>query len=540
MKDTYDIGETGLASHLSIGRVLEVNTNTYTAAVYIISGRHAGLTPECVFRCLSKNTASRSGVVFIPEKDDEVYLDWSYGPTPVITDHFVDVVNEETARGNKQKILPVESFGGADKFFKGLGRKPYRWGPADLMPGDKMIMGKLGNYLGILSGGLAVLRGGPLSQIILSKYRDYVKIISRNFELFTDFGIIRSRNIKGQTNFEILGNATGRKTNSIGETAWDYVFRLGGKNLLDLQLMRDKFQLSIDSDGHTTIKTAASFSVDMASAPEINITGNQTHNVDGSKEEFFTGDNQMVVRGTRTLKAGRLITSVSGADNKVVAGPVTKNYMRTFTETVRGTSATDLSTIGYHSKLAAGDYQITVGDPLDFGTPSVLLLAQLQTGSYGVKVFVGDIDFNIAIKGDIKGSTLLGNVDLSTAAGNVGMSTLLGNVSFSTQAGNIGLSTTLGNIEFLTTAGNATFGTLVGNVEIKATAGSIKLSAGTSSIELGPLGIKITNNGINMMDEIAETFTNLSTSVTPGFGGPLSSAPLFGTQLIKWKLFQGV
>lgn len=58
--------------------------------------------------------------------------------------------------------------------------------PKDLLSEDKVISNRMGGLFGLLKGGSFTARASRLSQILLSKYDDLVRIVGRNFELFTD------------------------------------------------------------------------------------------------------------------------------------------------------------------------------------------------------------------------------------------------------------------------------------------------------------------------------------------------------------------
>jgi len=144
----YQLGVDGLGPGLSIGEIKQVHPATYTASVYIRAGERKGVTVECQIRSPSKNDQSRTGVLFMPDYGDLVYVDWAYGMTPMVTDYAAETSLPPLGNDYKVDMTPIRSFGGEDKLHIGSGKKNYRWGPSDVMPGDKKIMGKAGNFLG--------------------------------------------------------------------------------------------------------------------------------------------------------------------------------------------------------------------------------------------------------------------------------------------------------------------------------------------------------------------------------------------------------
>ena len=61
----------------------------------------------------------------------------------------------------------------------------------DTISGDKRLAADGGAELLLGKEGLVVLKASTLAQIILGAYKDFARIVAREFELFTDFGTIR-------------------------------------------------------------------------------------------------------------------------------------------------------------------------------------------------------------------------------------------------------------------------------------------------------------------------------------------------------------
>ena len=70
--------------------------------------------------------------------------------------------------------------------------------PSDMAAGDYIWTTAGGSMVAALRAGTAILRGSFLAQIIVSKMGDLVKIVSRNFEHFSDVGSVVLRNFKGR------------------------------------------------------------------------------------------------------------------------------------------------------------------------------------------------------------------------------------------------------------------------------------------------------------------------------------------------------
>jgi hypothetical protein len=82
--------------------------------------------------------------------------------------------------------------------------------PSDMLVGDRIIASTGGGILAMLRGGSILLRSSRLSEIYLSKWNDLVRIVSRNYEHFTDLSSETIRNIKGRV-FKYVGYAASSK-----------------------------------------------------------------------------------------------------------------------------------------------------------------------------------------------------------------------------------------------------------------------------------------------------------------------------------------
>lgn len=80
--------------------------------------------------------------------------------------------------------------------------------PSDILPGDKVIRADDGAEISLQRGGIAVLKGSPMAQIILGKVKDFLRILSRRVQWFTDFGeLIFKHESTGRVGLEVHGGA---------------------------------------------------------------------------------------------------------------------------------------------------------------------------------------------------------------------------------------------------------------------------------------------------------------------------------------------
>ncbi|MNK10026.1 hypothetical protein D3C87_280370 [compost metagenome] len=70
--------------------------------------------------------------------------------------------------------------------------------PGDILVGDRIIASTGGGILAVLRGGSLLLRSSRLAEIFISKWDDVVRVVSRNWEHFTDVSSDVVKNIKGR------------------------------------------------------------------------------------------------------------------------------------------------------------------------------------------------------------------------------------------------------------------------------------------------------------------------------------------------------
>jgi hypothetical protein len=70
--------------------------------------------------------------------------------------------------------------------------------PQDLLNGDQILASEGGGFLGLLRGGSVLIKSSPLCQIFFSKLDDVIKIVSRNFEHYTDVSSDIVKNLQGR------------------------------------------------------------------------------------------------------------------------------------------------------------------------------------------------------------------------------------------------------------------------------------------------------------------------------------------------------
>ena len=212
------------------------------------------------------------------------------------------------------------------------------------LPGDKYLAADGGAELLLGREGFVVLKASSLAQIIMSALRDNLRIVAREFELFTDFGVVRCSHAgDGRTGLTIEGGAEygteaapdggvstvhlhmgdtpdapearfGVRVNSVDGTEFvGLVFRKDG--VLVLGTSKDAI-FSVGKDCSVTIEGDSILQV---AGSEIVEVGGEERSVIGKRELMTTadethsvgGDMNLQVAGTLNIGAGGISISSS-------------------------------------------------------------------------------------------------------------------------------------------------------------------------------------------------------------------------------------
>lgn len=223
--------------------------------------------------------------------------------------------------------------------------------PRDQRIGDNLMTSDGGGILGLLASGTAIIKSSPLAQMISSRFGDLVRIVSRNFEHFTDVDASYKSSIRGKlfTIREIFRNPTRSREERPsfvryeGDVAWGETV---GKGYADYT--QDSFPTDVtiptdvdqvvkeytynDSDEETSIYTqdisgnlartiqvpggpSTSHSEHQASFSTQQLGGGDTARWAINETEFFweSGADGSGVRVHGTAQSGMVIQSAGGA-----------------------------------------------------------------------------------------------------------------------------------------------------------------------------------------------------------------------------------
>ncbi len=141
--------------------------------------------------------ADGAGASFLPVENSQVYVDTSSG-FPVI----IGALSTDSLRDLNRPNIGVQGVAENDitdyatmdlgEIVRGPGM------PVDQRVGDNVFTSDGGGILGLLASGTAVIKSSPLAQMITSRFGDLVRVVSRNFEHFTDVDALYKTSIRGK------------------------------------------------------------------------------------------------------------------------------------------------------------------------------------------------------------------------------------------------------------------------------------------------------------------------------------------------------
>jgi hypothetical protein len=126
--------------------------------------------------------------------------------------------------------------------------------PKDLIPGDWAQMGQEGQNIAVLGGGVTQMSSGPLASISTHLLNDKVRIVSRNYEHYTDMGETKILNDDGRVNMSFRGGTDQRSETGSDEERYTVRMDLGAVgDVFNLEFTTPKgqtlFKMHVDADG---------------------------------------------------------------------------------------------------------------------------------------------------------------------------------------------------------------------------------------------------------------------------------------------------
>ena len=199
------------------GTILDVNSSEYTCHIRARGADGEGYDLENV-PLLSKSASTDvwAGSTDLPERMspclvlkintryyvmDVVPQSRNLNTNPPVIDKnkSITLTEDDNYTPDSYKTLPSQQSAAERKFFSSA--RVNR--PHDSLPGDKFWRTREGGFLGILRGGLILAKAGEFCQLMMNRIDSLFRLVSRNVQIFTDWGRIDILNDKGNTNMSL-------------------------------------------------------------------------------------------------------------------------------------------------------------------------------------------------------------------------------------------------------------------------------------------------------------------------------------------------
>jgi hypothetical protein len=397
----------------SRGKIIGVNSQDHTYQVL----EHGATRPITVGRLLQDPTDA----ALLPD-GTQVAITREYG-LPLIAGVIPFTAGRSSlpagAATDSDEISEPPTTGGG-----GVYRLPHM--PANLLPGDKVLVNPDGNYLGAMSGGLNTMKSG-LAEVRTHRLKDLVEIFCRNFRQVSDMGISEIKSEDGRMNWRFRGGAHQATESGTDQENWSIRIDLGAEgDLFTFELTQPDgsslFRFHVDAEGRVELNGMDGIDQFSGRDWSESALGDHTVTIAGSESKTLNGQQQETVRGNRTK-------TVSGSETRVAGNDLTETVVRHRTDSVGGnvletvTGGNPLTAIpkqvARKTKVVNGTWQIDIGNPLDGANPTAL-------AGYALSTFNGDITMAVKVLGNVLLSTLLGNATLTTKAGMAQLATAAG------------------------------------------------------------------------------------------------------------------
>ena len=184
--------ETQIDPSIDEGVVIEVDASRKLCKVKTITGRNL-----VNVRWLSPfGGSTRAGSRSVPVYGDSVLLSLGLG-NPIILGFLPKVQTQDelgpVSINSNNTLIDTGNYG-----IKSDGAALDRNRPKEMVSGDQILSSPGGGLLAVLRGGSILVRSSRLAEVFLSKLQDLVRIVSRNFEHFTDVSSDVVRNFQNR------------------------------------------------------------------------------------------------------------------------------------------------------------------------------------------------------------------------------------------------------------------------------------------------------------------------------------------------------
>jgi hypothetical protein len=315
----------------------------------------------------SYDPVSGAGEISVPKRGMIISVHYELGEPTV---SFSQPVPQAGNTIPSTSATAAPQIGGDDGTYANQGHSNFRGvRPPDVLPGDWIRMGSQGNLVGVMEGGLTLLKASELAQVVASRTNDLLRLIGRNMDILTDFGEFRFTNKNGNCSMQM--RAGSKQTTQTSPLKENYTIRadLGDTG----QLVN--FRVT-DPDGHTlsSVNMDPNGSVTRTAAGDTldTVFGKQTERVDGDREfsmggdltEYIFGNASERVSANKTVQAGADVMLQSGNDTGVFSNrDISIGASRNMTVAVSGDTSAISGVNALEWTVNNGSVEFNIGDP---------------------------------------------------------------------------------------------------------------------------------------------------------------------------------
>lgn len=376
--------------------VKEVYPARYTCDVYTERGKFLSGVPW----------PGSAEDIHAPRRGDQLAVHFQLG-TPQLFEARVDTYRDKGG-AEAFRLSGAPGFGADDPIYSTQGETNQRGdAPRDILPGDWLRQGEIGQMVGILAGGTTIFKAGELAQIIATQARNLLRLVGQNFQLYTGAGSLEFKSEDGKTSMVMRAGGDTETESSPSQDNFRIRCELGDEGeMVDFRVTdgkgRELYRVHIDPDGR----------VQKQALRETSIYDEDRRTEIGTDEVMTIGGARNIsISRTDTLQSGGAReVEVGGAHRTRAAGDIAQSTLRDMVLNARrdvrmNAGGDPLSPLApaFQVTVSNGDMKFSIGNPLAGDT-------QIARSGFEVETFLGDANITSLFGKIALNSTLPGGV----------------------------------------------------------------------------------------------------------------------------------
>lgn len=373
--------------------VHEVYPDQYTCDVFTEQGRFlAGVS-----------FPGGTGNIRAPKRGQLLAVQFELG-APTLYDARVDA--EARPGAEAYRVTGVPGFGGEDPIYAGKGPNNQRGdSPKDVMPGDWIQHGDMGQLLAVLDGGTSILKASELAQVIATQAGNLLRLVGKNLSIYTGGGEIDFRSEDGKTTMTLRAGADEATESSPSQDNFRIRAELGDEGeLVDFRVTdgkgREVWRCHVDPDGRVqkvARRETAVYDEDVI----VEIGTNEVHTVGGERVVEVLGNDTYLSRGERTLQSGGS-TFVEAGNDLLAAGRRDTVVASGRNMTLNATGSLASTAPSFQINASNGSAEFNVGFPLYGPAPTGDLTLRNYQADVNITAVAQKVKINSPLPGGVK------------------------------------------------------------------------------------------------------------------------------------------